>query len=457
MSNRAQPNAPIRDREGRSRLRLVLSVAGAALAVGAVAYGAMNLSAVVGQREGGIRAVPERAPALPVRAIRAAGVEGYERERSFAGEVRARRSSQLAFERSARIAELAVSEGQRVAAGEVLASLDNRDIEARRGGAEARLDAARAQLAELEAGPRAEQIDAARARVDELVQRLELARIVETRRQKLIETQAIATEELDAARIDAAALEASVASARAQLEELEQGTRTEQLAAQRARVAELEANLVAIEVELDRSRLVAPFDAVIESVHAEAGSVPAPASPVLSLVEAVDTEAWIGLPPDRAAALDPGSSHTVRIGARELDARFLTTLPSVDRATRTRTAIFRLSDVDISVAVPGEIAELVAAETVDARGIWLSAEGLVQSRRGLWAAYVLVELEADTSGVEGATHRLIRRELETIATDGARVLVRGDLAEGELVLADGAQRVTAGQPVRLIDEVEAAR
>ncbi|QDU66876.1 efflux RND transporter periplasmic adaptor subunit [Engelhardtia mirabilis] len=458
MSERDVSIEPATETRGRSSLRLVLVVAAGAMALGAAAWGAVTYAGSDDGESGGIRAVPERNNALPVNAVRVTPVDGYERRRTFAGEVRARRASDLAFERSARIATLAVHEGQRLSAGDLIAALDVRDVEARRAAVAARRDAAQAQLDELRAGPRTERIDAAAARVDELEQRLELARIVEGRRRDLVASEAISAEELDAARLDAAALGASVAMARAELAELETGTRPEQLSAQEARVAELDAELVGIDVDLDRSRIEAPFDGVVERVLAEVGSVAAPAAPVVTLVEAVNLEAWIGLPTEVAAELTAGDRRELRIGERSFEGEFIACLPGVDATTRTRTAVLRLADVELGAVVPGQLAELVTVERVPLEGLWLSAEGLVNARRGLWAAYVLTPLAAgDDAGVDGATHRVERRELESLATDGARVLVRGDLAPGQLVLADGAQRVTAGQAVRLAAEVEVQR
>ncbi|MEO0651133.1 MAG: hypothetical protein AAFZ65_10690, partial [Planctomycetota bacterium] len=80
--------------------------------VGAVAYGASQLP-----NAGGIRPAPESARALPVEAVSVERVTSYTRQRRFAGEVRARRTSALGFERIAQVVELNVDEGERVAAG----------------------------------------------------------------------------------------------------------------------------------------------------------------------------------------------------------------------------------------------------------------------------------------------------------------------------------------------------
>ncbi|MEO0651833.1 MAG: efflux transporter periplasmic adaptor subunit, partial [Planctomycetota bacterium] len=320
------------------------------------------------------------------------------------------------------------------------------------------LAAARALLAERIAGPRAERITAARARVDELAARLDLAQTIADRRAVLSATDAISIEELQSAEREVTALEASAAAARADLDELESGTRSEQIDAQRAEVARLEAELAQIDVDLAQSQLVAPFEGVVRSVSLDLGTVPIPGAGMIDLVETEAPEAWIGLPPARVPEVEGRDDLTVVVGGVPYAARCRAALPGVDVGTRTRTVVLELAETEIGIVVPGEVAELTLAETEDVDGIWLAADGLVRSRRGLWAAFVLEPLGDDDRGPVDATHRLQRRELETLSTDGQRVLARGDLANDELVLASGAQRVSAGQYVRLssVDDVVAA-
>jgi hypothetical protein len=171
-----------------------------ALAAAALAVGAGFLP-----RGGGIRPLPERATALPVQAREVALVERYEREQSYWGEVRARRSSALSFERAATVVTVAVDEGQAVRAGELLAELDRGGLEAQLAAQDAGLEAARARLAELRAGPRREQLAAARARLAQRSAAVDLARALEGRRRLLRDSDAVALEELEAAELERAA------------------------------------------------------------------------------------------------------------------------------------------------------------------------------------------------------------------------------------------------------------
>ncbi len=84
---------------------------------------------------------------------------------SASGSIEPNRRVNLTFETPGRMAEVAVEVGQTVKAGDLLARLDTTQLELQVRQAQAALDAAEAQLAQLEAPPRPEQIATAEANV----------------------------------------------------------------------------------------------------------------------------------------------------------------------------------------------------------------------------------------------------------------------------------------------------
>jgi len=193
---------------------------------------------------------------LPVETVPVEPVESYEIQRTYTGVLSALRTSELGFERQGKVVAIAVSEGDRVTAGRTLATLDTKILETQRQQLLAQRNRARAQLQELQAGPRTEDIAAARARVAAARAQLQelqagprsediaAARArVDAARAQLQELQAgPRTQDIDAAR-------ARVAAARAQLEELQAGPRTESIDAARANIRDVEEQL-----ELARKR-----------------------------------------------------------------------------------------------------------------------------------------------------------------------------------------------------------
>jgi len=106
------------------------------------------------------------------------------------GEVLPARWASLSFRSSGLVSEVLVEEGQQVKAGQVLARLDSIELEASVQQAKAAVEIARAQLARLEAGPRPVELASAEVAADvarENVQAAELA--VEVARTNVIAAQ----------------------------------------------------------------------------------------------------------------------------------------------------------------------------------------------------------------------------------------------------------------------------
>lgn len=343
---------------------------------------------------------PEAEAQLSVSVTPAQLKAGYRVERVYGGEVRAGRVSTLGFRHAGEIARIHVREGDAVSSGELLAELDAEPLQAAREQAAAGVRHAEANL------------QAARASV-------ELATATTRRHRDLLEQGHTSAQRFDEVRLDLAAKQAQLAVASAEL-------------------ARSEASLRAADVDLERSRIHAPYPARIQTRHADEGAMLMPGEPVLRIVEAERREARIGLPVDVAGNLEPGRSYPFRSGSRTLQGRLLHVLPEVDARTRTLTALFALERAG-AVTAAGSLIELKLERYVADPGFWLPLTALSEAQRGLWSLFV-VSRDSDEEIIE-------RRLVEVLHSDGERVFVRGTLADGDAVVATGAQRVVPGQRV----------
>ena len=75
-------------------------------------------------------------------------------------------------------------------------------------------------------------------------------------------------------------------------------------------------------------------------------------------------------------------------------------------------------------------------------GTWLPFAAITEGLRGLWVIYALVP-------AEGGGYRIEARDVEVLYAAEDRVFVRGAIADGELLVGAGLQRVAPGQTVRL--------
>lgn len=242
-----------------------------------------------------------------------------------------------------RVVELRAREGQPVERGQLVVLMDDRDLRAEVGRAEAGLAAARAHLRDLLAGARPEELGEAAARLAQAEARLhdllagsrpqeieaaraalrqaaatrewaerELARV-----QQLHARELVAAQELDRARQayeSAAAQEqaarerlalaeagprpheveaarADVRAARERLALLRAGPRPDEVARARAQVAEAEGTLEAARARLAETRLQAPVTGVVLRQNVEPGETVTPGLPLLTLLD--PTDLWI--------------------------------------------------------------------------------------------------------------------------------------------------------------------
>jgi HlyD family secretion protein len=220
-------------------------------------------------------------------------------------------TADLGFMVAGRIAEVSVREGDRVRGGQVLARLDAAVLEARVEAATAQLAAARATLAELDAGSRTEEVAQGRAAVRAAERRLEDAVRDLARSRRLFDGGAISRESLDRAETAHALAEAALDQAREQLRVLETGPRPERIAAQRATVEAAVAAVRQAEAALGYATIRAPFDGQVTIRHREPGEAVQPGAPVLTVMDPDDRWVRIYVPETRMGAIGIGQTAAI--------------------------------------------------------------------------------------------------------------------------------------------------
>lgn len=197
----------------------------------------------------------------------------------------------LGFQVPGRIAGIEVHEGDQAAAGQVLATLDLSEMEARRTAAQGQLEAATARLAELESGSRPEEIAQAEAAARAARERLEQAERDLDRARRLQEGGAVSREALERAETAREVASADLEQAQERLELVRKGPRSEQVRAQRALVLQARGALDQVEAAIGNGTIVAPFDGRVAQRHREPGEVVGAGTPVLTLRDLSDR--WV--------------------------------------------------------------------------------------------------------------------------------------------------------------------
>jgi HlyD family secretion protein len=175
-----------------------------------------------------------------------------------------------------RIQQLLVEQGDRVAAGQLLAQMDASNLQGQRTSAMGDLAAAEANLSKLVAGNRPEEIAQARNGANDARAQLVAIRSAYTSNQKLYEAGAVGRVAFDASAAQYRAAQEKVQATQSQLELLQAGFRKEDIALARAQVLKAKGSLQTINSLIEDTLIRAPFAGVITQKFADVGAFVTP-------------------------------------------------------------------------------------------------------------------------------------------------------------------------------------
>lgn len=379
--------------------------------------------------------------------------------------------AQVASKATGRITSLEVREGDRVEAGQVIARLENADLEAARTRAaanvlvsEAQVSASRALLAE------------ARARLTEAEAEARDAARVRKRAEQVARERFIAEQERDAAIARDEKAAASVTRTRAAID-----TAAAQVAIAEAQVQAARAALREAEVAVEYTIIRAPFTGVVLEKFADIGDVVAPFAATASAKGAVVTLADMGtleVEADvsevnlvRAQVGQPAEIVFDALPDAHLRGRVRQLVPTVDRGTAT--VLVKVSLVDSDPRVLPEMSARVAflarelefdeqearltvpAAAVDERGgeraVWrLTADDRIE-RVALGDLPLLGEWQVVAEPVtrESLADASLSGQAGSSAGTPVAVAPGGSLAPGDRVLLEPPADLVPGQRIRV--------
>ncbi|MEO1695590.1 MAG: efflux RND transporter periplasmic adaptor subunit, partial [Pseudomonadota bacterium] len=314
--------------------------------------------------------------------------DSYTITRAFVGRLEPFRETALAFERGGTVQSVSGDEGDAVTSGQKLAQLDTARVKTQR-------QELQAQKKELQA-----QLDFAEATA---------------RRQSTLKRKGwTADQRFDQARFDVARLKASI--------------------------DRVDAGIAAIDVDLAKSTLAAPFDGRIASRSIDEGAIVAAGTPVLRILETGRARIRVGINRAVADSLRIGRSYQFADSGRLRNATLTSLRPDLDPASRTVTALFR---VDSPVeAMFGSVMTLRVDRTIDAPGTWVPIAALSEGAKGLWTVMTVV--------MRDGRQTVQREAVEVLHVAEGRAFIRSSIPEGTAVITDGTNRVAPGQRVALL-------
>jgi HlyD family secretion protein len=214
-----------------------------------------------------------------------------------------------------RVGRRPVERGDNVAAGQLLYQIDNPELVTRLYEAESALGVAAAQLANIEAGTRAEVIAQRKASVDSAAANLTLAQRTYDRIKELTANGNAPVQRLDEVTDSLQVSQRSLDQAKSAYEQAVNGYTAEERGIARANLAKARASVDTIKAQVDELQVKAPIAAQVYQIGAELGEYVSPGVPLLSLVDLNDVWVRFDLREDLAKGLKVGDRFRMRVPA----------------------------------------------------------------------------------------------------------------------------------------------
>jgi len=187
-------------------------------------------------------------------------------------------------------------------------------------------------------------------------------------------------------------------------------------------------------VKLEQTKLIAPFNGVIQNRYLDTGSVINGGIPIVEILGSKNVEAHISIPLKFIDKLNIGNSYDFKIGNKKPKGVLARLAPMTPGGSDNRLAIFNFD----TFFDPGSIAELKLSLNIEGRGTWVPIKSLSQSEQGIWAVYTVNDKKV-----------VVRDLVEILYFEGEYAFVNGTLNDGDLVVLGGAQKIIEGKSLNI--------
>ena len=333
-----------------------------------------------------------------------------------------REQASVASKITAPILALGARKGDQVAAGQVLARLENRDLLAQRVEA---LDRARAEVASAEAA-----LNQAQKNYD--------------RRQKLFEQGAIPNRELLASQTELAQAKANADVARKFLDLLENPARQKDLRAAPATPEQEKIRQSFLNAQLEFTEIRSPFAGTVTEQFAYPGDMAKPESPIFTVMDLSVAIARAQVPESEIAGVSAGKACVFENADRpetRAQGRISVVNQTVDAARRTVEVWCEIANAREGLRA-GEFGFLTIITGSAPNSVVVPKEA-VQFFEGSHKGYVMVA---------GADKHAVKKEVETGEIFNGKVQIKRGLNGGEMVIVVGGYGLPDGTQVRWTEE-----
>jgi HlyD family secretion protein len=375
----------------------------------------------------------------------------------FVGSIIPAHTSAVGTAVDGRVLALPVEAGDFVTAGQTLAQLRTRTIEAQLASARAQRDLRRQELAELQRGARPEEIEQANARMLGNKARMDNAKRNFERIRRIHETLSAADNELDDAHAIAIETEQNFLEAKAAYNQIVAGPRIERIAQAKARAAVEDEEVQRLEDLVRKYTIVAPFDGFVTLKGTEVGEWVTRGQTVAEVVDLTSVDVEVRVLEDYIAKLTVGEVATVTVSShpgRVFTGTIRRIIPFADSRSRSFPVRIRVANEihdNIPLLMAGMFAEATIGIGSPVTTTLVPKDAIVLGGRTP-VVYLVVPTEGDNNN---ATVREVFVSVGVAVNE--LIAIRGVVEPKSLVVVRGNERLRPGQQVIIADRIDTER
>ncbi len=345
-----------------------------------------------------------------------------------------------------RVETIHVSEGERVAPGRLLISLDSQSIELQADQAYSAWQAALAQYRKAERGVREGELENARASYAQARDDLEAARRDLERSKRLYEAGTIARAKYEEAEAAFRSASTAVENAKRSLEMMEEGATSEELDSAKANAEALKARYDLAELQIAETRITASSYGTVASIMVDAGNMVAQGTPLIAIVGEDPIYAQVAIPEKYYGRFVDAKR---RIAARVYPTAYGTERPYAGFVERVSPLIDPQSRTfTVEIALPNPSGRLKP-------GMYVNTDIIIDIRENALVVPESAVVRRDDRDVlfavrEGASAHATMIEIDPGLRSGGYVEIRSGLVGDEPIIVEGNAFLEDGQPVRVV-------
>jgi multidrug efflux pump subunit AcrA (membrane-fusion protein) len=337
-----------------------------------------------------------------------------------------------------KVDSIKVEVGSHVKKGDILATIDSKELQAQYKQVKGAYDSANANYVKTADSGFEQQVSQAKSSVDTLQIQYDDAKNTLDRIQREYNIGDSSKQDLDAAKAKVDNLASQLNSAKDSLNLLESKSGPQANAAAAAQVTQAEGNLEATQIQLDNTTIIAPVDGVIATKTIDIGSTISNGASVFTITDSNSLMAEVNMTDKSVVNVQKGQKIPVKISAfgdKVFDGMVDSISPNADAKTNLYSVKVRVDNKDNSIK-----ADMITKLTFPNEK---KNDVLVVSREAVFIQNSVNYVYAVQDG------KLKRIEVETGISNASEIEIKSGLKQGDQVVTEGQNFLKDGQSVNI--------